>query len=232
MALSVYALTWITLIEYGFEYNEALLYFVFFATITGYNFIKYFGVAKFHHRSLAKWLKVIQIFSLICFVFMGYYALTLGTRTLTVIAIFGGVTFLYAIPMLPKRILLDQQQNLREIGGLKIYIIAFVWAGVTVLLPVLHLEYEMSTGVIITTIQRFLLVLVLMLPFEIRDLKYDSLKLATIPQKIGIKKTKAIGALVLIVLCNLEFFKDDVAITFYLFNFNYRIASLIVFAFF
>jgi hypothetical protein len=214
VALAVYALTWITLIEFDFEYNEALLYFVFFATITGYNFVKYFGVAKFHHRSLAKWLKVIQVFSLICFVLMTYYAIKLGVRTLIIIAVFGLVTFLYAIPMLPKRILLDQQQNLREIGGFKIYVIAFVWAGVTVVLPVLHLEYEISTDIIITVIQRFLLVLVLMLPFEIRDLKYDSLKLATVPQKIGVKKTKAIGALVLIVFFNFEFFKNELQLSF------------------
>lgn len=214
VALAVYALTWITLIEFDFEYNKALLYFVFFATITGYNFIKYFGVAKFHHRSLAKWLKVIQVFSLICFILMTYYAIELGIRTLIIIAVLGLVTFLYAIPMLPKHILLDQQQNLREIGGLKIYVIAFVWAGVTVLLPILHLEHEISTDVILTVIQRFLLILVLMLPFEIRDLKFDSLKLATIPQKIGVKKTKAIGALVLIVFFNLEFFKDELQMSF------------------
>ncbi|MCC1484739.1 UbiA prenyltransferase family protein [Winogradskyella immobilis] len=214
VALAVYALTWITLIEYGFEYDKELLYFVFFATITGYNFIKYFGVAKFHHRSLAKWLKIIQLFSLGCFLLMLYYAFALGVRTIIIIAIFGGITFLYAIPMLPKHILLDQQQNLREIGGLKIYVIAFVWAGVTVLLPILHLETQITVDVSISIIQRFLLVLVLMLPFEIRDLKYDSLKLATIPQKIGIKKTKAIGALVLIIFFNLEFFKDEMQISF------------------
>jgi len=49
----------------------------------------------------------------------------------------------------------------------------------------------------------------LMLPFEIRDLNYDSLKLATIPQKIGIKKTKTIGVFLLIVFFFLEYFKDE-----------------------
>lgn len=214
VALAVYALTWVTLLQFGLEYDESLLYFIFYATITGYNFIKYFGVAKFHHRSLARWLKVIQVFSLICFVLMVYYAILLGVRTLIIIAIFGLITFLYAIPMLPKHILFDQQQNLREIGGLKIYVIAFVWAGVTVLLPVLHREHQITTDVIITIIQRFLLVMILMLPFEIRDLKYDSLKLATIPQKIGVKKTKAIGTLVLILFFSLEFFKVELQSSF------------------
>ena len=61
VALAVYALTYITLIAFEITYHEAVLYFVFYATITGYNFVKYFGLAKFHHRSLAAWLKAIQI---------------------------------------------------------------------------------------------------------------------------------------------------------------------------
>ena len=82
VALSVYALTWITLNEFQIEYDENILYFNFYATITGYNFVKYFGLAKFHHRRLASWLKVIQIFSFICFLALGYYALNLETKTL------------------------------------------------------------------------------------------------------------------------------------------------------
>ena len=49
-----------------------------------------------------------------------------------------------------------------------------------------------------------------MLPFEIRDMKYDSLKLATIPQQIGIRKTKIIGALILFIFFFLEYFKNEI----------------------
>src|SRR5690606_1692626 len=59
-------------------------------------------------------------------------------------------------------------------------------------------------------LQRFLLVMMLMLPFEIRDLQYDSLKLATIPQKIGVLKTKIIGTLIGILFFVLEFFKMQI----------------------
>ena len=207
--LSVYALSWITLIEYDRPYDENILYFVFFATITGYNFIKYFGLAKFHHRSLANWLKVIQIFSLMCFIMMCYYAYQLHKDTMIVIGVMGVITFLYAIPFLPKRILFDKNQNLRQISGLKIYVIGLVWAVVTVILPLVNASVEISADVYMSSIQRFLLVLVLMLPFEIRDLNYDNLKLATIPQLIGIKKTKAIGMLLLIIIFLLEYLKDD-----------------------
>ena len=209
VALSVYALTWITLMTFQINYDENILYFNFFATITGYNFVKFFGLAKFHHRNLANWLKVIQVFSLICFIALCYYALRLETKTLLWIGGFAAVTFLYAIPFLPRHIFVDQQQNLRSVSGLKIYVIALVWSGVTVFLPLMNNDFTINFDVVITAVQRFLFVIVLMLPFEIRDMRYDSIKLATIPQKIGVKKTKIMGAIFLLAFFLMEYLKDE-----------------------
>ncbi|WP_299125646.1 hypothetical protein [uncultured Winogradskyella sp.] len=208
VALAVYALTWLTLIQFELDYDKNVLYFVFFATITGYNFVKYFGVAKFHHRSLASWLKVIQIFSFVAFIAMCYYAFQLQFNTLIVLSIFGLITFLYAIPLVPMKYFRDSQKNLRQIGGLKIYVISLVWMYTTVFLPLMDNGIDLNEDVVVTGLQRFIFVIVLMLPFEIRDLNYDSLKLATIPQKIGIKKTKIIGVFLLMVFFLLDYFKD------------------------
>ncbi|QRM88069.1 hypothetical protein FG167_02130 [Lacinutrix sp. WUR7] len=209
VALSVYALTWVTLMEFGVSYDENVLFFNFFATITGYNFVKYFGLAKFHHRSLASRLKVIQIFSLICFIALCYFAFQLEVKTWLCILLLGAITFFYAIPFLPRNIFVDSNQNLRQISGLKIYVIALVWCAVTVLLPIIDNDIAITTDVLITTLQRFVFVLALMIPFEIRDLQYDSLILSTIPQRIGIRKTKRIGVFLLVVFFFLEFFKDQ-----------------------
>ncbi len=213
VALAVYALTYITLLEFDLLYDEAMLYFVFYATITGYNFVKYFGLAKFHHRSLANWLKAIQIFSFFCFVLMGYYALQLPLELLVYLGVFGLITFFYAIPFLPKRIFIDKYHNLRSIGGLKVYVIALVWSGVTVFLPLLSNDYGIDDDVFITEFQRFCFVILLMLPFEIRDLKFDSLKLSTIPQRIGVRNTKIIGVVMAVLIFLLEFFKDETSQT-------------------
>src|SRR5690606_25922291 len=129
-------------------------------------------------------------------------------RTLIYIAVFALITFLYAIPFFPKDLFIDKQRNLRSIGGLKVYVIGLVWAGVTVLLPLLNQEYHYDADVWITALQRFLLVILMMLPFEIRDLQYDSLKLSTIPQKIGINNTKTMGVLLGMGFFLLEFLKD------------------------
>ncbi|WP_028283711.1 UbiA prenyltransferase family protein [Olleya marilimosa] len=218
VALAVYALSWITLKKLNINGDETILYFNFFATITGYNFVKYFGIAKWHHRSLANWLKVIQVFSLVCFGLMCYYALQLQNNSLMLITGFGMVTFLYAIPFLPKKWYLDTQQNLRDISGLKVYVIALVWCGVTVILPVFNNNGMFSQDAIITIIQNFILVIALMLPFEIRDLNYDSLKLATIPQKIGVKNTKRLGYILVLLFYFVEYFKDNIDATGLLFQ--------------
>ncbi len=209
VALAVFALSWVTLLEFDIPYDRAVLYFIFFASITGYNFVKYFGLARFHHRSLTNWLKLIQVFSLMCFIGMCYFALKLELISLVVILGFGVVTFLYAIPFLPNKILYDKHKNLRNVSGLKVYIIALVWAGVTVVLPILNNHVPLDTNVVVTGFQRFVFVTVLMFPFEIRDLNYDSLKLATIPQQIGIKNTKMVGVLLLMLFFLLEFLKPQ-----------------------
>ncbi|WP_317041677.1 hypothetical protein [Winogradskyella sp. J14-2] len=209
MALAVVAMTWVTLVRFQLRYDCVLLSFVFFATVTGYNFVKYFGVAKFHHRSLAAWLKAIQVFSFFAFFGMCFFALKLSINSLVFLSVFGLITFLYAIPLLPMRYFRDHQKNLRQISGLKVYVIALVWVFTTVFLPFLEYSDFIDADVVITGVQRFAFVIVLMLPFEIRDLAYDSVKLATIPQRIGVKNTKMMGVLLLLLFFFLEYFKDE-----------------------
>ena len=211
VALAVVSLSWLTLLEFQASNDNSILYFIFFASITGYNFVKYFGLAKFHHRSLANWLKFIQVFSMLSFVLMCYYAFQIHFKTYIYLAGMGLITFLYAIPFLPRRFLIDEKQNLRSVGGIKIYVIAIVWSGVTVLIPLVNNGVNISGEVFITALQRFVFVIVLTLPFEIRDLKFDNLKLATIPQKIGELWTKIIGVILLLIFYSLEFFKTEVS---------------------
>jgi len=211
VALTVCSLYWITVIEFGLSLNKDLLFFTFFATITGYNFVKYFGLAKFHHRRLANWLKYIQIFSFFSFLGLCYFTFELEKETLIYLIGLGIITFLYAIPLLPKKYFLDTSKNLRAISGLKIYIIAFVWSMATVIIPVVNADVAIDNDVIVTLLQRFLFVVVLTFPFEIRDMQFDNLKLGTIPQRIGVKQTKIIGAVLLIIFCLLEFLKDEMS---------------------
>ena len=212
VAIAVVCLTWLTYLEFNIKVNKEVLYFTFFATVTGYNFVKYYGLAKFYHRSLSKWLKSIQLFSFFSFIAMFYFALALSKTAILIILGLGLLTFLYAIPFFPKHYIDKNTKNLRAISGLKIYIIAMVWAVTVVLFPLINANYNIDNDVIITLLQRFLFVIIIMLPFEIRDMKNDSLKLLTIPQQIGIKRTKQIGIVLLLILFIMEYFKDALVI--------------------
>src|SRR5690606_22587400 len=166
VALAVYALSLVTLLEFGIPYDEIVLYFIFFATITGYNFVKYFGLARFNIGSLTNWLKVLQVFSFCGFIGLCYFALKLEPMSLILILGFVMFTFLYAIPFLPNKILYDKHKNLRNVSGLKVYIIALVWAGVTVVLPLLNSHVPLYADVVVASFQRFVFVELLIFLLE------------------------------------------------------------------
>lgn len=200
VAFAVFSLLRITEIYFDIPFNENLNYFVFFGTITGYNFVKYAGVAKLHHKSLTGDLKIIQIFSFFCFLALCYFGYLIPIKTLLLTLPFCLLTFLYAVPFLS-----GFHKNLRQISFLKIIVVALVWAGFTVLIPIVDASKEITTNVIFLMIQRFLIVVVLILPFDIRDVKYDAISLQTIPKKIGVEKTKRLGLLLMIISLILEY---------------------------
>ena len=200
VAFAVFSFLKITEIYFDLPVNQNLNYFIFFGTITGYNFVKYAGVAKLHHRSLTDRLKVIQIFSLVCFLLMCYYAYQIKVETLIISIPFNILTILYAVPFLS-----GLAKNLRQISYLKVLIVAFVWAGFTLLLPLVDANFSINLYTVIMFFKRFLLIVVLILPFDIRDVKYDAISLQTIPKKIGVNQTKRLGLLLLILSLILEY---------------------------
>ncbi len=200
VALAVYSLTRITEYYFDIPYNENLDYFIFFGTITAYNFIKYAGVAKFYHMSLTKSLRLIQIFSFVCFCLLAYYAWLLPIKTLLYFAPFGLVTILYIVPFLG-----GFQKNLRAISYLKIFAVAGVWSGVTAVIPLLASGSEIDSNLVLFFVQRMLFVLVLILPFEIRDMELDFKDMKTLPQQIGVEQTKKVGFVLLLFSLTLEF---------------------------
>ncbi|APZ44975.1 hypothetical protein BW723_01130 [Polaribacter reichenbachii] len=201
VALAVYAFLRITEIYFDLPNNPNLNYFVFFGTITGYNFVKYAGVAKLHHRSLTNSLKVIQIFSFFCFLGMCYYAFQVPINTLYYTLPFIALTVLYGVPFLS-----GFDKTLREVSYLKIVVVALVWAGFTVLIPIIDAEKKITFNIVLLMLQRFLIVVVLILPFDIRDVKYDAISLQTIPKRIGVEKTKRLGLMLMVFSLIIEYF--------------------------
>lgn len=202
VALAVVAFMTVTVMKNQLIVPAALWFFVFFGSITAYNFVKFANIAGLHHRRLAKSLRTIQIFSLVCFLGFCYSVLLIPISALLVTASFGLLTLFYAIPFF-------ENKSLRTFSGIKIFVVALVWAGVTVIVPFIAAGQDISTIAFLAFTQRFLLVVALILPFEIRDVPYDDFSLNTLPQKFGERNVKILGIVLLLSCLIIEVFKKE-----------------------
>ncbi len=206
VALAIVSLVHITSFVLQITLDEHLLWFLFFGSIVCYNFVKYGVEAKKYIWVIHSYHKEIQLFSFLAMGVAVYHAFFLNMKTFVAIGWLILLTGLYALPVLPKA------KNLRSWGGLKIFIVAIVWAGATVILPVLSDDCLITTDVVIESIQRFILVFILLIPFEIRDLAYDEPGLNTLPQRYGVAKTKIFGGFATMVFFILTFLKKDLSV--------------------
>lgn len=203
VAVAVLSLVLMTNHMFKNPFDLAMASFAFFGTVFGYNFIKYEAFFR-NKKPLRLELKAILVLSIISFLASAYFFFCLERITQIVAIIFFGLTFLYTVPVFSKK------KNIRNWSGVKIYIVAICWSGVTTLLPLINAGTEVFSDVILKYCQRFLLVISLILIFEIIDLRTDDPALKTVPQRIGVKKTKILGILLLIPLYFLEFLKSEI----------------------
>ena len=145
-------------------------------------------------------MRLIQLFSFFSFCMLVYYGVKLSANTMLYFIPFGLLTIVYIVPFLG-----GFQKNLRKVSYLKIFIVAGVWSGVTSTIPLLVGEYQIENDILLLFIQRMLFILVLILPFEIRDMHLDFKHIKTLPQKIGIEKTKKVGFILLLFSLTMEF---------------------------
>jgi len=203
VALAVAALVLMTNHMFNIPLNWPMLIFAYCGTMFSYNFMKYESHYRYK-REISRKVKLITGMSIIALLVATVSFFFLERTTKITAIIFFGLTALYTVPIFPK------QANLRNLSGMKVYIVAFCWAGVTILLPLINAGMDISTDVILKFCQRFLLVLILILIFEIIDLREDDPMLRTVPQIIGVRMTKWLNLLLLIPFYCLEFFKSVV----------------------
>ncbi len=209
VALVTFCLTKITLLEFGISENETAL-FVFFATILSYNIIRFLRIntiKNWHNNWLIKNKKQLIILSLIALFGLAYLLFQLRFKAILVLIPFTLTIIFYVFPI--------EKYSLRNVVGLKIFLIAVSWAGITVLFPLIQNNITLRITDWITFTQRFLLVVVLTIPFDIRDVNYDVMSLKTLPQQFGIQKSKIIGIVFLSVFFFLAFIKPELEITSY-----------------
>ncbi|WP_159090620.1 hypothetical protein [Aquimarina aquimarini] len=204
VALAICALIQVTFMKFEIPNQQIFLLFNFFGSITAYNFVKYSKVSKLYHRRLTKSMIGIRVLTILSSVLFLCFAFLISVSTLLYMMPFFALTVLYVVPVFPNK------KNLRSLAGAKIFIIGIIWAGVTVLVPLLYVGESFGLDFLIELIQRFLFVVVMMLPFEVRDLEYDAEDLETVPQKIGITRTKVFGSILLVVFLLLTYLKGEI----------------------
>lgn len=177
--------------------------FVFLGTIFAYNFVKYESLIRRRKNAIRSELKVIVGFSVLIFLVLLYYCFQLRIQTQFGVLFIVVLTLLYALPFFPNR------SNARNWKGIKIYIVSLCWTLATVFLPALEGDFSLDGIVFVYGLQRFLLVFVLILIFEIVDLKNDDPLLQTVPQQIGVDRTKKLGFGLLVLFLALDFWNGN-----------------------
>ncbi|HEX8270703.1 MAG TPA: hypothetical protein VF581_12485 [Flavobacterium sp.] len=203
VAFAVYSLVRMTQHQFDIDNGQHVGWFAFFGTVAGYNFVKYDALARVRKAPISPKLRLIAIVSFFSFLLCGWFFLQLSITTKIVAAAVLFLTMLYTLPFFPNR------RNARNWAGFKIYIVACCWVGVTLFLPVLDGGLSLTADFSLKCIQRFLLVFILILIFEIIDLAKDDPHLQTVPQQIGVKRTKIVGTLLLTPFYLLEFLNSQ-----------------------
>ncbi len=209
--------------------DYAVLALLFTSTLGIYNFCilitkpkrpnasPYFRIRWFYaHYRLMVTFTIVSLLSLVPLFFL------VSTESRLLLVFLSVISFCYGLPLFS---LGEQKFGLRNIPGLKPFLITIVWTLSTVLLPVLeaqemHITISMRDTVILIA-KRFLFIFALTVPFDIRDLFEDNkLGVRTIPVMLGEKRAYLfcqflLGAyIILLFIYQKGFTPDFLALTF------------------
>ena len=204
VALAVVALLLATCIFLNITADRNLILFVFLATLGCYNFLKYVDWQKNITISVFREKTGVAILSLTSIALAGYFLLLLSTEIWVVTGLMLVLIAFYMLPLFPR------EKNLRSLGVVKVILVAVIWSTVTVVLPLLNADAPLNTDALILFLQRFMIVIALIIPFEIRDMHYDPPGIKTLPRRLGIQKTKQLGILLVCIAFVLGNFRSDV----------------------
>jgi len=182
----------------------ALLILVFTATLSNYIFHRAFPVYyhnyRTHPNSIFQWtidhLQLITITFCVAISLLGITFFMMHWITQFSLCFLAFITLLYSIPIIKIQ---NQRKRLRDIGYLKIGLIAFTWAWVCGNLPLLQSQTAYTLTQHSTVfLEKFLYIIAITIPFDIRDMKYDaSMGVKTLPIRFGIGTAVAIALLCL-----------------------------------
>ncbi len=211
IAFAALALTISTQIQLNFgpEWHP-YLFIIFFATLFEYNLHRLITVliSKDALHSLKhEWVldNKLKFYGFVLFSLLGFTvsAILAEIKVLEVFALIALLTIFYSLPVGNRS---KKLFRLREIPYLKLFVIAFVWSTTTILLPVIHARQEVdNVEVLLMLVERFLFILAITIPFDIRDLDVDqSVGFRTIPIRIGERKSLLLSYFLLLIFISIS----------------------------
>jgi 4-hydroxybenzoate polyprenyltransferase len=217
IAFSALALTHLSQFSSNLQTGDLhLLVFVFFATLLVYNMnllegmkgLKISNFRSVRHNWIVKHEKFIWTFSALSLIISVAELTALKRDTLIFLLVPGLFALGYAIPIkIPGR----KTIRLREVPFVKIFLVAWVWGTFTVGLPLVQqggLSELFQLKSFLVFFARAVFIFAITIPFDIRDLAYDSDKsVLTIPSRFGIERSKMISLFLLAVFAVITFIR-------------------------
>jgi 4-hydroxybenzoate polyprenyltransferase len=198
---------WETYILFNIPVDFLYVFIGFAATLFTYNIDRLVVLGSLdstgseRHDWIVSSTKIMTVVSAACFIFLTVSVFFLPWRSIFFLAHVGVISLAYSIPVLAGK------KNLRSIKILKIFLITYVWAASTVLMPIVGADMSVfNRDVLLLFLERALFIFAITLPFDIRDYKSDmESKVVTIPGLIGINATRflAFSCLLVFFLVNL-----------------------------
>ena len=195
IAVAAVALTAQTqLILFGEFELDALSVLVFFATMfiyASHRLVGLFSVKKFlkegRFHIINTYKNHIWIYTGIAVIGLAYAFFQVSFRVQLALVLPGLISLGYVIPFLGFK--KSRKLRLRDLNWIKIFLIAIVWAYVTVILPIIEVR-SVSWSDLLIFVERAVFIFMITLPFDIRDLKVDQYNnVKTIPAVYGIPFT-------------------------------------------
>ncbi len=187
VSLSLISLLVFTWQLFGIPIAPAYCAALFFGSVAGYNAIKYGAEPWKYRRSRGSVNRAIFRVSLGSALLALALLTRLDLRTWVLLGLSALIAALYALPVLPGF------RNLRSFGLLKIGLVALVWTLVSLWIPLWEHGIFRERDLLVEGFQRLLWVSLLMLPFEVRDMRLDPPALRTLPRRLGLGRTRLLG---------------------------------------
>ena len=171
--------------------NTNVSIFVFFASLFTYNFQRIVRIKKGDKHKRKQWtennLNLIHTLIIIGAIISIYFFIKFSLMTQIIIIFSGLISVMYPF-------------NIRNKPYSKIFAITTIWTISTMLLLISENNLLFDKTTALHLLSRFILIFVITIPFDLRDLKYDKKNIKTIPTLLGFQKSKFLAFFLLIIL--------------------------------